>query len=50
MKEGMDANYYGGRVSVAGTFKINPAYTGADSLEPLFLLETEFFTKAKTAF
>ncbi len=50
MKDDMDVDYYGGRVSVAGTFKINPEYRGQDSLEPLFLLETEFFTKAKTAF
>ncbi len=50
MKDGMDVDYYAGRVSVAGTFKINPEYRGQDSLEPLFLLETEFFSKAKTAF
>jgi len=50
MKDGVDVDYYGGRVSVAGTFKINPEYRGQESLEPLFLLETEFFNKAKTAF
>lgn len=50
MKEGLDVDYYAGRVSVAGTFKINPYYHGADPLEPLFLLEAEYFSKAKTAF
>lgn len=50
MQEGMDVDYYAGRVAVAGTFKINPAYHGTDPLEPLFLLEAEHFSKAKTAF
>ncbi|MGE0376931.1 MAG: hypothetical protein AB7Q45_16095 [Planctomycetaceae bacterium] len=50
VKEGLDVDHYAGRVSVAGTFKINPAYTGASSLEPLFQLEVEYFSKAKTAF
>lgn len=50
MKDGKTVDHYTGRVSVAGTFKINPAYTGASSLEPLFQLDVEYFSKARTAF
>jgi hypothetical protein len=33
------ANFYSGRVSVAGTFRLNREYRGASELEPIFLLD-----------
>ena len=49
MAPGKEVDYYSGRVAVAGTFKINAHYQGG-SLEPIYLLEAEYFSKAKTSF
>lgn len=43
-------DYYPGRVSVAGTFRLNDRYTGQNSLEPLYLLEGKVVSKSRTAF
>ena len=50
MEEGKTVDHYAGRVSVAGTFELNTNFSGADSLEPLYLLRGEFFSKARTQF
>ncbi|QDU41137.1 hypothetical protein Mal4_55020 [Maioricimonas rarisocia] len=50
MEEGKHVDYYAGRVSVAGTFELNTKFTGEDSLEPLYILRGEFFSKARTQF
>lgn len=49
MDAGKDVDYYSGRVSVAGTFELNKNYSG-ESLEPVYLLAAEHFSKAKTSF
>lgn len=49
MAPGKEVDYYAGRVAIAGTFKLNTEYQGG-SLEPVYILEGEYFSKAKTSF
>jgi hypothetical protein len=49
MEPGQTVDYYQGRVSVAGTFELNPRYTG-QKLEPIFLMKGQIVTKSRTAF
>ena len=49
MQDGKTCNYMAGRVSVAGTFRINPEYDGSDE-KSLYLLETEIVTQSKSDF
>ena len=49
MAPGKEVDYYSGRVAVAGTFKVNSHYQGG-SLEPIYVLDAEHFSKAKTSF
>ena len=49
MEEGQTVDYYPGRVSVAGTFALNPNFSG-NKLEPLFLMHAKIVTHSKTAF
>lgn len=49
MAPGSEVDYYGGRVAVAGTFKLNEEYQG-ESLEPVYILDGVHFSKAKTSF
>jgi hypothetical protein len=48
--EGVTADYYAGRVSIAGTFQINPKFDGSDDLMPLYMVKAERFYKAKSDF
>lgn len=50
MTEGKTCNYLAGRVSVAGTFKINPKYTGMNELDPLYMLDCEIMERSKSDF
>ena len=50
MMEGKEIDYYSGKVSVAGTFRLNDRFTGQGKLEPIFILEAEHFAKAKSDF
>ncbi len=49
MKNGKTFNYTPGRVSVAGTFRINPNYSWQDS-ESLYILEVEIVGPSKSDF
>jgi len=49
LKKGLTCNYTPGRVSVAGTFRINPKYRGGES-ESLYILETEIVGPSKSDF
>ena len=49
MAPGNEVDYYAGRVAIAGTFRINENFQGG-SLEPVYILEGEVFSKAKTSF
>lgn len=42
-------DYYQGRVAVAGTLRLNDKYQGG-SLEPIYIFEASYFSKAKSAF
>lgn len=48
--EGVEADYYAGRVSIAGTFEINTKFTGEDDLDPLYMVKAQRFYKAKSDF
>lgn len=43
MPEGKSIDYCAGKVAVAGTFKINPKFTGQE-LEPLYVFDCDLFT------
>ncbi len=49
MRGGKTTNYYPGRVSVAGTFRINPTFTGEDT-ESLYLLDCEIVEPSHSDF
>jgi len=49
LQGGETCNYMAGRVSVAGTFRINPKFRGDDS-ESLYILETEIVGHSKSDF
>lgn len=49
LQNGKTCNYMAGRVSVAGTFRINPKFNGLDT-ESLYLLETEIVGHSKSDF
>jgi hypothetical protein len=44
------ANYYSGRVSVAGTFRLNRQYTGANKMEPYFMLDGVTVNRSRSDF
>lgn len=49
MAPGKEIDYFSGRVSVAGTFRVNESFQGGE-LEPIYILEADYFSKARTAF
>jgi hypothetical protein len=49
MAPGKTVDYEQGRVAIAGKFMLNAQYQGG-SLEPVFLLEAEHFSRAQTSF
>jgi hypothetical protein len=49
MADGKTCNYLAGRVSVAGTFKLNPKYTGQE-LDPIYMLDCEIMERSKSDF
>ncbi len=49
MQGGQTTNFYSGRTSVAGTFRINPKFDGGE-LEALYILECEIVTPSKSDF
>ncbi len=49
MRKGLTTNYLAGRVSVAGTFQINPKFSGSEE-ESLYLLECEIVGPSKSDF
>lgn len=49
MQGGQTTHYYAGRVSVAGTFRINPTYSGNDT-ESLYLLDCEIVEPSHSDF
>ncbi|MBX3443519.1 MAG: DUF3299 domain-containing protein [Planctomyces sp.] len=44
------ANYYSGRVSVTGTFRLNRQYTGRSEMEPVFVLDGYQVTRSRSDF
>lgn len=50
MHGGKTCDYLNGRVSVAGTFKLNPEYTGQSELDPLYMLDCEIVERSKSEF
>ncbi|TWT58674.1 hypothetical protein KOR42_20560 [Thalassoglobus neptunius] len=44
MQDGNSIDYVGGKVAIAGTFRINNEFTNTDQLEPLYILDGELFT------
>lgn len=49
LQNGQTCNYMAGRVSVAGTFRINPKFNGEET-ESLYILETEIVGPSKSDF
>lgn len=49
MANGKTCNYLAGRVSVAGTFKLNPKYTGQE-LDPIYMLDCEIMERSRSDF
>lgn len=49
MTGGKTCNYLAGRVSVAGTFRLNPKYTGGE-LDPIYMLDCEIMERSKSDF
>jgi hypothetical protein len=49
MQGGKTCQYMAGRVSVAGTFRLNAEYNGGES-DSLYILETEIVTQSKSDF
>lgn len=49
MTNGKTCNYLAGRVSVAGTFRLNPKYTGQE-LDPIYMLDCEIMERSKSDF
>lgn len=47
---GKTCNYMDGRVSVAGTFQLNPKYSGRQELEPIYVLECDLVIRSKSDF
>lgn len=43
MQDGKSIDYHAGKIAVAGTFKINPNFTGQE-LEPLYVFDCDLFT------
>ncbi len=50
LQNGKKVKYTPGRVSVAGTFRINPNYQGGDVSESLYILETDIVGPSKSDF
>jgi len=49
MTNGKTCNYLAGRVSVAGTFKLNPKFSGQER-EPIYMLDCEIMERSKSDF
>ena len=50
MKDGNAIDYVGGKVAVAGTFRINPEFSNASKLEPLYIIDCEIFSSRVSDF
>lgn len=50
LPEGAYIHYMNGRVSVAGTFKMNPGYKGGGKLQAMYLLDCEMVTRSQSDF
>jgi len=49
MSGGKTCDYLAGRVSVAGTFRLNPKYSGQE-LDPIYMLDCEIVERSKSDF
>ncbi|WP_437190798.1 hypothetical protein [Planctomicrobium sp. SH527] len=44
MQDGKKIDYRAGKVAVAGTFRLNPNFKGESELEPIYIVEADYFS------